>query len=818
MRAQPHSLPVCCRTGSELCSQCSFTMVTTMSSGIRAWVGVLAMAVAAGGSGTACCDEPVAASELAQFYGFTGVEITKLHERAEHLKSGDFNSDGLTDVAVMDNFTSSIRLLLQRPQGTAQDKTSAQINELSSDKRFEDRRISMDRAIAELETGDFDGDGRMDFAVIGPPDQLAVYYQPEAGRKEWTKKWTVRLPGLEPVSGILAAGDFNGDGRTDLAAAGKATMFLLSQTEQGSMRAPEQLISTSGRQGLLQAADLNGDGRTDLCYLAGEQTGRSVCARLQSASGRLGPEISFTLQTPRAVTIASLDSRPGAEVISIDGRNGRISVLQAEPAKQAADSVSERLLRYGIGATESSRDRAVAVADFDGDKLADVLVNEPGQAQLLLYRQNGIDGLGTAEQYPALLGITDVAAEDLDGDGRLEAVLLSSSEGVIAVSRFENGRLTFPEAILRKPEGWELATVAVLKHDGQPQLIVGLSQGSGNSAKLEYQRHRRDADGRWARVAEDAKLEFAGAVGQRGVKLVQMDVNGDGRQDLLSIASGQAKAGFHVLLQGETGQLTAAVSSSQLEAGVAAAGRTFVTGSNLLVARDSFARMLAWKDGGWQVVDQFNAGEAAASIESVAALDLDGADGHEVVLLDSGVRRARILRHEDNVYRPWREVELGAAPFSSTITADLNGDGRSDLIFVGAEQFAVLYSGRTDVVLKELHGFESQREKAFPADVLAGDVNGDGAMDLVAIDTSINGVAILRYDERDGIREATSFRVFEEKRLVSSATDRGLQPREGLIVDVTGDGRADLLLLCHDRLLVYPQDTGEAAAGSAGGG
>lgn len=164
------------------------------------------------------------------------------------------------------------------------------------------------------------------------------------------------------------------------------------------------MISTSGRQGLLQAADLNGDGRTDLCYLAGEQTGRSVCARLQSASGRLGPEISFTLQTPRAVTIASLDSRPGAEVISIDGRNGRISVLQAEPAKQAADSVSERLLRYGIGATESSRDRAVAVADFDGDKLADVLVNEPGQAQLLLYRQNGIDGLGTAEQYPGAAG------------------------------------------------------------------------------------------------------------------------------------------------------------------------------------------------------------------------------------------------------------------------------------------------------------------------------------------------------------------------------------------------------------------------------
>lgn len=781
------------------------------------WTLVLALMVAVVESRPACCDEPAAVSELAQFYGFTGVEITKLHERAEHLKAGDFNSDGLTDVAVMDNFTSSIRLLLQRPPGTAQEKSAAKVNELSSDKRFEDRRVSMDRAIAEMESADLDGDGRQDFAVIGPPDQLAVYYQPEAGKKEWTKKWSVRLPGLEPAAGILAAGDFNGDGRTDLAAAGKTTMFLLYQTEQGTLRAPEQLISTSGRQGLLQAADLNGDGRADLCYLAGEQTGRSVCARLQSASGRLGPEISFTLQTPRAVTIASLDGRPGAEVISIDGRNGRISILRAESAQQAADGRSERLLRYGIGGSESARERAVAVADFDGDKLLDVLVNEPGQAQLLLYRQNGIDGLGTAEQYPALLGITDLVADDLDGDGRIEAVLLSSSEGVVAVSRFENGRLTFPEAILRKPDGWELANVAVLKHADQPQLIVGLSQGSGNSAKLEYQRHIRVDKGAWTRVAEDAKLEFSGAVGQRGVRLVPMDVNADGRMDLLSIASGQAKSGFHVLLQGESGALSAAVSGSQLEAGVTSAGRVFVSGSNLLVARDSFARMLAWKDGGWQVVDQFNAGEAGASIEGVAALDLDGVEGSEVVLLDSGIRKARILRREDNVYRPWREVELGAAPFSTTVSADLNGDGRNDLMFLGAEQFGVLYSGRTDVSLQELHGFESKREKAFPADVLAGDVNGDGVVDLVTIDTSINGVAILRFDERDGIQEATSFRVFEEKRLVSSATDRGLQPREGLIADVTGDGRADLLLLCHDRLLVYPQDTGETVSAPAGG-
>ena len=33
--------------------------------------------------------------------------------------------------------------------------------------------------------------------------------------------------------------------------------------------------------------------------------------------------------------------------------------------------------------------------------------------------------------------------------------------------------------------------------------------------------------------------------------------------------------------------------------------------------------------------------------------------------------------------------------------------------------------------------------------------------------------------------------------------------REALIADVTGDGKADLILLSQDRVLLYPQDTGK---------
>jgi hypothetical protein len=483
-----------------------------------------------------------------------------------------------------------------------------------------------------------------------------------------------------------------------------------------------------------------------------------------------------------------------------------------QPSEASPESLPSRLLQYGIGAAGATRERAIAAADIDGDSRSDVVVSDPEQAQVLLYRQNGIDGLGMAEVFPGLLGVTDLAVADIDADSKQDIVLLSSKEGVVALSRFAEGRITFPESIFKKPDGAELAAITIIENNGKPQIVLALTVGTGNSMKLEFQRLTRAESGEWVRAESDKKIELTGAVGARGVRMVKMDVNQDGRPDVLSVPSGTSKNGVQVLLQLEDGTLEVAKQTSQLDLGVSAAGRTFVSKDRLLVARDSFARAMSFGANGWKVEDQFNAGETSASLEGVALLNLDGTEGDEIVLVDTGVRKLRVLRKQDGVYRPWKEVELGGLQFTSSIVADLNGDKLEDLLLVGAQHFSVLYTGRSDSELKEIASFESDRDDSYPADVIAGDINGDGKVDLSVIDTSIDGLEILNFDATKGIREATHFRVFEEKRLVSSDTDRGTEPREGIVADVTSDGRFDLILLCHDRLILYPQDSGDASA------
>ena len=743
-------------------------------------------------------------NELAQFYGFDGVELYKLDQRAFNLAAGDFDNDGRTDLLAVDNRTSSIRFFRQLTDKVAAKKqTGRRVNKLNSDWRFDIRQIPVDKQVAGLIVNDFNADGRDDIAYVGAPDRLVIRYQPEQGRTEWTKKWSVRLPDLAPAAWMISTGDLNGDKRPDIAVLGKTFTYVVTQGADQKMEPPVQLINTSNQLSLLQVADVDGDGRDDLCYQANNGSRRGLCARLQTKDGRLGPELCFDLQQPRSVTLHNVDQKPGREILTVDNRSGRVVVSGIQRNTDESAELPSRLVRFGIGQASGSRGRAIAIGDIDGDGLNDVVVTDPETAQVLVFRQNGIDGLNSVETFPGLLDATDVRVIDVDGDGRGEVIHMSNKEAAIAVSRFEAGRLTFPRTVARPAKGFELAAIEQRNGMDSTELVVCMKKGSASRGEVRLHRFSVSAEDHWAESAEPLTLPAA-AVGSRGVHLIAIDSDQDGIDEVLVVPNGSGNKGVTLVQVSDSSW--SAVNSLNL--GHSSPGELFQSDGSLFVAREAFARKMMFDGTEWNVADQFNAGESKARIAGVAVLDLDDDQEDEIVLVDIGIRKLRVLRRANGVYRPWKEVELGTFGFASAHVADLNGDQKDDLLLFGKQQFAVLYSGGLKIRIEEIATYESEREDAYAADVIAGDVNGDGVVDLTVIDTSIDGVEVLNLTADSGLQSATHFRVFEEKRLVSDSTSRGTEPREGLVVDVTGDGRNDLVLLCHDRLIVYPQDAG----------
>ncbi len=770
----------------------------------RRWLTLAGLLIA---TGFARADE----GTISQYYGFKPIEVFKLSERATNLLSGDLNHDGLTDLILVDNGHNRLDLLIQRKEPPKVKEVpigSTDVNSVEDHWRFEHRKMPVDREVSALTLGDFNGDGRTDIAYFGNPDQLIIKYQPEKG--EWTQKTQQRVPDVAPSPWFLAAGDLDSNGLDDLVILGKHETIIFYQETKGKLGLPKKLMNTSDKLGLAQVADLDGDGRNDLCYLAGEGLTRALGARLQLEDGQLGPEYIFDLERPRSVTLRDVDGKPGQEVLTIDSRTGRVKMLQIERRKPEANELPERLIQFGFGKQGSGRERDLAIGDLDGDGLNDVVVTDPDASRVLLFRQKKGSGLDLGTPFPGLSGADQIRVADLDADGKAEIVVHSGPEKTLGLSRYADGKLIFPESLPIEGDtnGLELTD---LDGDGRPEIVYIAKTKKDRSTEYALQALKRSDKNEWQPYPFGSKTAVVLDLKGTPEILMQADITGDQRPEFL-VFQGTTKPPQLFGLNKE-GVPVEIVTTGNLGLGAIAPGAVSFAKlgdkPGLLVAQENFARhMVLGANNRWQVDEQFNSGESNSKIVGATQIELDGNPGPEIALVDAGVKKLRVLRKTDSGYTQWKEIDLGDFAFKALRVADLNGDKRDDLLLFAADKLAVLYAGAAAPAIKELASFESQLDKIYPTDLIAGDLNGDGKVDLVMTDTRSHFVELIQYRQATGLKHALYFRIFEQKSFRNEDEAGGSDPREGLAVDVTGDGLQDLLLLTHDRLILYPQDGG----------
>src|SRR5437773_2426133 len=456
-------------------------------------------------------------------FGFTGPEIFPIDNQIGHLRAADLDGDGLQDLIVVNNSRSKINLLYNQTsktnQGGAKTPVKRELNELPPDARFRIESIASEKRISSLVVADLNGDGRPDIAYYGEPKELVAQFN--QGTNGWSapKRWPLDDGLLD--ANALAAGDANGDGRTDLLLLAEGHVYLLAQTTNHTLAEPEK-IPYSGTVKAVQVLDIDGDGREDL-LLVNWDSPNPFRFRLQNEAGQLGPEIHFALPPIRSYWPDDLDGDHKTEVVTIAQKSGRaqVSVFKRKPAEPLSGAFKEGQFQVLPLARTTKARRGMVWADLDGDGLPELLVAEPDSGQLTVYFQRPDGSLGAPKTFPTLTGISDIAVADWDGDGRAEIFLLSTDERQVGVTQLDrNGRIAFPKIL--PTEGRPLAlAVGALQPNARPSLAMILDKEERRELQI------RTADGKI--TSQKLNENFK----SNPTALAFHDINQDGLNDLI---------------------------------------------------------------------------------------------------------------------------------------------------------------------------------------------------------------------------------------------------------------------------------------------
>ncbi len=734
-----------------------------------------------------------------------GPEIVKLDWNTRRLIPADFNQDGRLDLALINNDRARIEILLQRdpedglaPAGRRVDRNRWE-PELENS-RFDKRPVTVGITLYDLAAGDLNGDGRTDLAYTGLPDSLTLRFQSADGDWEESQVLDIGAPSLYITSLLIE--DLDGDDRDDLLVLLEDDLVVLRQDEAGRLGAPERYAFSDDDNHSLRLVDIDLDGRKDVIYLAANSR-QSLRIRFQHEGGRLGPENPYRIEGSRtSMELVSFGDNVPPGLAHIQSRTAMLAVVSMLADGRRVDGAQAIQPRVYSTSINSRTPPGYAFGDIDGDGRLDLAVTDPDGAQVLCYFQDKAGELGEARRFPSVVDGRSVASVTWPEETRATLYFASPKERVLGWSQMEaSGCLNYPKPVVLS--GKPLA-VAATQGGSQDPPILAIAVEKDGIRSIQFLRNKADEVGATGSV----ELLDLGT-DPKAIRFV--DFNRDGRDDLAVFVPFEA---LRILVRQADGSFTDISREPDYRGGLVdkldpsalTTAHTNGPGSSVvLVATEGFARAIELdSDGSLQVVDQFNARDSSTEIAAAFALDISGDGEREILLFDQRNREIQLLRRNDQgVYIYSEAVPVGNISLVEGRQIDFNRDGRDDLFLLGRDRFWVIPVGIPGFRAETVLSHETDLEDIRYGDTAVGDLNNDGTSDIVAIDIRRHLVEILTRDGTD-LYSALHFQVFESDPNVKQRGSQGGEPRETVIADLTGDGRNDLVLLVHDRVLLYP--------------
>jgi RHS repeat-associated protein len=323
--------------------------------------------------------------------------------------AGDFNNDGITDLAVSQREYASIVIMLGNGNGTYQTPTWINVGSLPY----------------ALVVGDLNRDGNADI-VVANRNGNSINVLLGAGNGTFQVQAALSV-GTQPHA--LTLGDLNRDGKLDLVVASRGSSSVIVLLGSGTGTFPTQTAYTVGTSPESVAlGDLNRDGKLDLAVAnAGSSTVRIL---LGNGDGTL------ILQTTPLTTLSGGSSLAIGDL----NRDGKLDIAVTEQTFCCSAGAVRVFLGAGNGTfgsgttfTVSANPIGIAIGDLNDDGANDLMVSTwyGGNAGVLI-------NTGTGTFFPQTTYTTGAQTSygilvDVNRDGRLDMAVPSWANNAVNI-------------------------------------------------------------------------------------------------------------------------------------------------------------------------------------------------------------------------------------------------------------------------------------------------------------------------------------------------------------------------------------------------
>jgi hypothetical protein len=565
-----------------------------------------------------------------------------------------------------------------------------------------------------IAAADFNGDGKPDL-VFSSGTSLFVLL----GNGDGTFQTAISTNIGTSLSPFVVA-DVNGDGKADVLGIGASGLFVFFGKGNGTF-APGISYGLVSNQGVpvIAVADFNGDGHLDVALAAfGGSSAGLVSVYIGNGNGTFQPAITSTgVISPIGLATGDFNGDGKLDLALSDSSTGETFILLGN-GNGTLQSFGAPLPAYG----------PLATADVNGDHILDLVVGSPDFVEIFLGKGDGTFNLKDTYFDGAFFvqNQADVVVADFNGDGKPDVataglVLLGNGDGSfqgdsgVPIPASQSG---FSGGASGDFNHDGVADVALLSSNNASNLYILLNNGTGNFS-----------------LAHTYVLPMPGS------SIATADLNGDGKLDLVVVASGTVSG----------------------------------------VPQWSLLVLLGNGDGSFGPPISFPQGTSAGDqAGAVAVADFNGDHKPDVAVLSSSGLEV-FLGKGDGTFGAPVSYFAGAGAVSFVV-ADFNNDGIPDLAAAGSAGLALLL-GKGDGT------FQGATFTTLPIFGLLGaaDLNRDGNVDLVA-DT---GAPAGSSSGTDGILVLLgsgngTFTALPQTSILSIGTPVSL-------VDLNSDGKLDLV-------------------------